>query len=84
MSALCRCCVGTGIVSIYALMAIFFFESIMFPTILRWGKEPGQLYKEVLLYHHVNCGRRLLPYFMGWMADSFSTAVAYTIQCVVL
>lgn len=74
-------------ISIYALMAIFFFESIMFPTIFALGVKD--------LGHHTKRGSSFLvmaiaggafmPYFMGLLATPV-TARAYIIPlfCFVL
>ena len=70
-----------GMISIYALMAIFFFESIMFPTIFALGvKNLGDFTKRGASFIIMSIvGGALMPYFMGWMADSYSTAMAYII-----
>lgn len=67
--------------SVYALMAIFFFESIMFPTIFALGLKG--------LGHHTKKGSSLqimsivggaiMPYLMGLVADNYSTALSYAI-----
>jgi len=46
-------------ISVYALMAIFFFESIMFPTIFALGiKDLGHhTKKSIVIYNHVNSWR---------------------------
>ncbi len=70
-----------GMISIYALMAIFFFESIMFPTIFALGvKNLGDYTKRGASFIIMSIvGGALMPYFMGWMADHYSTAMAYII-----
>ena len=70
-----------GMISIYALMAIFFFESIMFPTIFALGvKNLGDYTKRGASFIIMSIvGGALMPYFMGWMADSYSTTMAYII-----
>jgi FHS family L-fucose permease-like MFS transporter len=70
-----------GMISVYAIMAIFFFESIMFPTIFALGvKNLGNYTKRGASFIIMSIvGGALMPYFMGWMADSYSTALAYTI-----
>jgi FHS family L-fucose permease-like MFS transporter len=62
-------------------MAIFFFESIMFPTIFALGvKNLGDYTKRGASFIIMSIvGGALMPYFMGWMADSYSTATAYII-----
>ena len=70
-----------GMISIYALMAIFFFESIMFPTIFALGvKNLGDYTKRGASFIIMSIvGGALMPYFMGWMADEYSTAFSYII-----
>jgi len=70
-----------GMISIYALMAIFFFESIMFPTIFALGvKNLGDYTKRGASFIIMSIvGGALMPYFMGWMADEYSTAYSYII-----
>jgi MFS transporter, FHS family, L-fucose permease len=70
-----------GMISVYALMAIFFFESIMFPTIFALGvKNLGDYTKRGASFIIMSIvGGALMPYFMGWMADVYSTAMAYII-----
>lgn len=83
--ALCAIVVWVpGMISIYALMAIFFFESIMFPTIFALGvKNLGRYTKRGASFIIMSIvGGALMPYFMGWMADSYSTAMAYSIPMV--
>jgi FHS family L-fucose permease-like MFS transporter len=78
--ALCAVVVsGVESVSVMALIAIFFFMSIMFPTIFAMGvKNLGPHTKRgssFLIMAIV--GGALMPYFMGLVADHFSTALAY-------
>jgi FHS family L-fucose permease-like MFS transporter len=70
-----------GMISVYALMAIFFFESIMFPTIFALGvKNLGDYTKRGASFIIMSIvGGALMPYFMGWMADSYSTSFSYII-----
>ncbi len=70
-----------GNISVYALMAIFFFESIMFPTIFALGvKEVGHHTKKASSFIIMSIvGGAIMPYAMGWMADEYSTAMAYII-----
>ena len=72
---------GSGWLSIYSLIAIFFFESIMFPTIFALGlKGLGTHTKKgssFLIMAIV--GGAIMPYAMGLMADSWSTATSYSI-----
>lgn len=66
-------------VGIVALMAIFFFESIMFPTIFALGirgmGEQTKAASSVIVMSIV--GGALIPIVMGWMADVYGTAISY-------
>lgn len=68
-------------ISIYALMTIFFFESIMFPTIFALGvKDLGHHTKKASSFIIMSIvGGALMPYFMGLVADKYSTAISYII-----
>jgi FHS family L-fucose permease-like MFS transporter len=70
-----------GMLSIYALMAIFFFESIMFPTIFAMGvKQLGTQTKRASSFIIMAIvGGAIMPYVMGWVADRYSTATSYFI-----
>lgn len=70
--------------SVYALMAIFLFESIMFPTIFALGiKETGHNTKKASSFLIMSIvGGALVPYIMGTLADSYSTAFAYIVPLV--
>lgn len=72
---------GQGASSVYALMAIFFFMSIMFPTIFALGvKDLGANTKKGSSFIIMSIvGGALMPYFMGLIADVQSTAMAYVI-----
>lgn len=72
---------GDGWLSIYALMAIFFFESIMFPTIFALGiKGLGSLTKKASSVIIMSiAGGAFMPYIMGAIADSYSTAFSYIV-----
>lgn len=67
--------------SVYALIAIFFFESIMFPTIFALGvKDLGHHTKRassILIMSIV--GGALAPFAMGLIADNHHTAFSYII-----
>ncbi len=67
-------------VSIYALMAVFFFESIMFPTIFALGvKDLGHHTKKGSSFLVMSiAGGAFMPYFMGLLATPV-TANAYII-----
>lgn len=79
--ALCAIVVwGQSWLSVYSLMAIFFFESIMFPTIFALGiKGLGkhtQRGSSFIIMAIV--GGALVPYFMGLLSEK-ATANAYII-----
>ncbi len=67
--------------SVYALMAIFFFESIMFPTIFALGlKDLGSHTKKGSSFIIMSiAGGALVPYVMGLLSDNYSTSFAYII-----
>ena len=68
-------------VSIYALMAVFFFESIMFPTIFALGvKDLGHHTKKGASFIIMSIvGGALMPYVMGVLSEKYSTAVSYSV-----
>jgi FHS family L-fucose permease-like MFS transporter len=70
--------------SVYSLMAIFFFESIMFPTIFALGvKDLGHHTKKASSFIIMSIvGGAVMPYVMGLVAQSYSTAYSYTIPVV--
>lgn len=72
---------GIGLVSVAALIAIFFFMSIQFPTIFALGvKNLGVHTKRgASLIIMAIVGGAIVPYFMGLLADRSSTAVSYLI-----
>ena len=77
------CCVvvfAHSFFSIYALMAVFFFESIMFPTIFALGvKDLGHHTKQGSSFLVMSiAGGAFMPYFMGLLATPV-TAHAYII-----
>jgi len=73
-----------GIVSVYSLMAIFFFESIMFPTIFALGvKNLGAYTKKGASYIIMSIvGGALVQVGMGALAQSYSTPFSYVIPLV--
>ncbi len=92
------CVILTGVVftaveyvSVIALIAVFFFISIMFPTIFAMGtknlgtrKKLGGSYMIMAIV-----GGAIMPYFMGLIADYTHTAAAFLLPlccfvCVVL
>ncbi|MGP9420930.1 L-fucose:H+ symporter permease [Pseudomonas reactans] len=70
---------GIDNVSVIALVAVFFFMSIMFPTIFAMGvKDMGKQTKRassVMIMAIV--GGAIMPYLMGAVADHYDTAVSY-------
>ena len=70
-----------GMLPIYALMGIFFFESIMFPTIFALGvKNLGAETKRGSSFIIMSIvGGAVMPYIMGWVADQYSTSFSYII-----
>lgn len=81
-------CAGTiwldGMVSVYALMAIFFFESIMFPTIFALGvRNLGSYTKRGASFIIMSIvGGALVPYVMGSLAETQSTPFSYIVPLV--
>lgn len=75
---------GSDWFSVYSLMAIFFFESIMFPTIFALGiKDTGHHTKKASSFLIMSIvGGAMVPYLMGLLADNKSTAFAYTVPMV--
>lgn len=73
-----------GMISIYALIAIFFFESIMFPTIFALGvKNLGAYTKKGSSFIIMSIvGGALIPLVMGWLAQRYSTPVSYIVPLV--
>jgi FHS family L-fucose permease-like MFS transporter len=69
-----------GWMSVYALMAIFFFESIMFPTIFALGiKDLGHHTKKGASFIIMSIvGGALVPYVMGVLSEQ-ATATAYIV-----
>ena len=67
--------------SIYALMTVFLFESIMFPTIFALGiKDTGHNTKKASSFLIMSIvGGALMPYVMGKLAESYSTAFSYIV-----
>ncbi len=64
--------VAPGMISVYSLMAIFFFESIMFPTIFALGvKNLGAFTKKGASYIIMSIvGGALMPVVMGTIATN--------------
>lgn len=72
---------ANGDLSVYSLMAIFFFESIMFPTIFALGiKDLGHHTKKGSSFIIMSIvGGALVPYVMGVLTDQRSISFAYTV-----
>ncbi|MEO6681540.1 MAG: sugar MFS transporter [Ginsengibacter sp.] len=72
---------GFGMISIYALMVIFFFESIMFPTIFALGiKDLGHHTKKASSFIIMAIvGGALVPVVMGFLTDHYSIHTAYIV-----
>ncbi|MEO5907633.1 MAG: L-fucose:H+ symporter permease [Ginsengibacter sp.] len=70
--------------SVYSLMAIFFFESIMFPTIFALGvKDLGHHTKKASSFIIMSIvGGALMPYLMGLVAEKYSTAISYSVPVI--
>lgn len=68
-------------VSVVALIAVFFFMSIMFPTIFALGvKNMGKHTKRASSFMIMAIvGGAIMPYFMGALADKYSTALSYVL-----
>ena len=73
-----------GIISVYSLIAIFFFESIMFPTIFALGvKNLGIYTKKGASYIIMSIvGGALVPILMGSLAQSHSTPFSYIVPMI--
>ena len=72
-----------GWLSVYSLMAVFFFESIMFPTIFALGvKDLGHHTKKGSSFIIMSIvGGALVPYVMGMLSER-STAQAYVVPLI--
>jgi FHS family L-fucose permease-like MFS transporter len=72
-----------GWLSVYALMAIFFFESIMFPTIFALGvKDLGHHTKQGSSFIIMSIvGGAIMPFVMGSLAEK-ATANAYIVPLI--
>jgi FHS family L-fucose permease-like MFS transporter len=72
-----------GWLSVYSLMAIFFFESIMFPTIFALGvKDLGHHTKKGSSFIIMSIvGGALVPYVMGMLSER-STVHAYIVPLI--
>jgi FHS family L-fucose permease-like MFS transporter len=74
----------SGWISVYALMAVFFFESIMFPTIFALGvKNLGAYTKKGSSFIIMSIvGGALVPYVMGFLAQRYSTPFSYIVPLI--
>lgn len=75
---------GKGAISVYGLMGIFFFMSIMFPTIFALGvKDLGKHTKEASSFLIMSIvGGALVPYIMGVIAETESTAISFIVPLI--
>lgn len=75
---------GSGAFSVYALMVIFFFESIMFPTIFALGvKDLGEHTRRGGSFIIMSIvGGAAIPPIMGLIADRVSTPAAYWVPLI--
>jgi FHS family L-fucose permease-like MFS transporter len=74
---------GKGLFSVYSLMAVFFFESIMFPTIFALGiKNLGHNTKKGASFIIMSiAGGAFMPYVMGLLSEK-GTAHAYIVPLI--
>jgi FHS family L-fucose permease-like MFS transporter len=73
---------ATGSLSIFLLIASFFFMSISFPTIFALSvvKIPENLVKTASSILTMSLiGGAIMPFLMGHIADNFGTGAAYLI-----
>jgi FHS family L-fucose permease-like MFS transporter len=75
---------GKGAIAVYALMAVFFFMSIMFPTIFALGvKDLGVHTKKGGAFIIMSIvGGALMPYIMGVVVEKESIAMSYSVPLV--
>jgi FHS family L-fucose permease-like MFS transporter len=73
-----------GVYSLAALVGIFFFMSIMFPTIFALGvADLGEQTKVASSYLIMSIvGGAIVPYFMGRWADAAGIAAAYFVPAI--
>jgi len=72
---------GLGIASVVALFLIFFFMSIMFPTIFALAiKDLGPQTKKGSSFVIMSIvGGAVFPMFMGWIADMWSMSIGFLV-----
>ena len=70
-----------GWISIYSLMTLFFFQSIMFPTIFALAvKDLGHHTKKGSSFLIMSIvGGAVMPVVMGYLAQKYSTAISYLV-----
>lgn len=75
---------GSGSFSVYMLMTIFFFESIMFPTIFALGvKNLGEHTRRGGSFIIMSIvGGAVIPPIMGLIADKISTPTAFWVPLI--
>ena len=75
---------GYGVVAVVALVAIFFFMSIMFPTIFALGvKDLGPHTKTGSSFIIMSIvGGALVPIVMGVLAKNYSTAFSFIVPLI--
>ncbi len=73
-----------GVLSVYALMIVFFFMSIMFPTIFALGvKNLGSHTKRGASFIIMSIvGGALVPYIMGSLATAYSTPLSFIVPLI--
>jgi MFS transporter, FHS family, L-fucose permease len=71
--------IGINWISLIALYAVFFFMSIMFPTIFALGiKNLGSETKKASSFMVMSIvGGAIFPILMGWISDKFGMAVGF-------
>lgn len=74
----------SSILSVYLVIAIFFFESIMFPTIFALGVQGlgDKTHRASSFLIMAIVGGAVVPYFMGQISDAYSTAQAFLVPFV--
>jgi FHS family L-fucose permease-like MFS transporter len=75
---------GHSELSVYSLITIFFFESIMFPTIFALGiKDLGHHTKKASSFIIMSIvGGASVPFLMGKIADTYTINYAYAVPLV--
>jgi FHS family L-fucose permease-like MFS transporter len=70
--------------SVYALIAMFFFMSIMFPTIFALAiRDLGARTKRAASFLIMSIvGGALIPLLMGWIGDHYGMPRAYAVPAV--